>query len=336
MAMTHGVTQVVTRLRAQGRLDGIVGVGGSGGSSMIAPALRSLPIGVPKLLVSTMASGDTRPYVGSSDIALLYPVVDVAGLNQLSERVLTNAAGAIAGMTLAAASFRPTAPDRPVVAATMYGVTTPCVEAARAWLEAHGCEVLAFHATGSGGRAMEGLVRSGFVSGVLDITTTELTDELMGSPFSAGPHRLEAAGSAGIPQVVSLGALEIATFGPPASLPAPLRQRAQYRHNENITLVRITSEEAASLGHVLASKLNAANGPVAVFIPTAGLSSLSVAGAPFADPEADGSLIDALRTELDPGIEVVLVDTHINDPAFAVAMAKRLHVEISGSPDAAE
>ncbi len=328
MTMARGVTRVVTRLHAEGRLDGIVGVGGSGGSSMIAPALQALPIGVPKLLVSTMASGDARPYVGTSDVALLYPVVDVAGLNQLSERVLTNAAGAIAGMTLAATSFRSTLPSRPVVATTMYGVTTPGVEAARAWLEAHGCEVLVFHATGSGGRAMEGLVRSGLVNGVLDITTSELTDELLGSPFSAGPHRLEAAGLAGIPQIVSLGAVEMGTFGPPESLPEALRERTRYRHNESVTLVRITPEEATHFARLMASKLNAATGPVVVFVPTAGFSALSVPGGPFADPAADARLIETLRSELDPAIEVELIDTHINDPAFASAMAKRLHAEI--------
>ncbi len=199
MAMTRGLVEVVGRLAREGRLDGIAGVGGSGGSSMIAAAMQALPVGVPKLLVSTMASGDTRPYVGTSDIAMLYSVVDIAGLNQLSERVLANAAGAMAGMARAAAGFRSTLPARPVIAATMYGVTTACVETARAWLEERGYEVLVFHATGSGGRAMEKLIRSGFVDGVLDITTSELTDEVVGGALSAGPERLDAAAESGHP-----------------------------------------------------------------------------------------------------------------------------------------
>ena len=267
--------------------------------------MQALPVGVPKLLVSTMASGDTRPYVGTSDIAMLYSVVDMAGLNQLSERILANAAGAIAGMTKAAAGFRSERPARPVLAATMYGVTTPCVEVAREWLEADGYEVLVFHATGSGGRAMEELIRSGFVSGVLDITTTELTDEVVGGVFTAGPQRLHAAARAGIPQVVSLGAAEIGTFGPPDSVPEAYRDRLLYRHNDSITLMRISSAESARLGRYIAAKLNDATGPVAVFVPTAGLSSLSVPGAVFHDAQADAILFAALRETLDARIEVV-------------------------------
>jgi uncharacterized protein (UPF0261 family) len=279
---------------------------------------------VPKLLVSTMASGDTRPYVGTSDVALLYSVVDIAGLNQLSERILANAAAAIAGMAHAAAGFRSSLPPRPVVAATMYGVTTPCVDAAREWLEARGFEVLAFHATGSGGRAMESLVRSGFISAVLDVTTTELTDELVGGVLTAGPDRLEAAGALGLPQVVSLGATEMGTFGPPDSVPERYRGRHLYRHNESVTLMRITAEESTALGRLVAQKLNAASGPVSVFIPSAGFSALSVRGGPFRDAEADAALIDALKSELRADIEVVELATDINDPAFAVAMARRL------------
>ena len=329
MAMSRGVTSVVSREYAAGRLDAIGGVGGSGGSSIVAAAMQSLPLGVPKLLVSTMASGDTRPYVGTSDIALLYSVVDIAGLNRFSERILANAAGAIAGMAIAATSYRSTLPDRPVVAATMYGVTTPCVETARAWLEGHDYEVLVFHATGSGGQAMEGLVQSGFISGVLDITTSELTDEVVGGTLSAGPMRLEAAGAAGIPQVVSLGAAEIGTFGPPDSLPQALRGRTLYRHNESITLMRISSEESERLGRYIAGKLNGATGPVSVFLPAGGLSSLSVPGAVFADPDADATLFGTLRAELDPRIEVVEMATDINDPAFATAMAERLHASLT-------
>jgi uncharacterized protein (UPF0261 family) len=324
MAMARGATAIVQRLHTEGRLDGIASVGGSGGSSIAAAAMQALPVGVPKLLVSTMASGDTRPYVGTSDIALMYSVVDIAGLNQLSERILANAAAAIAGMARAAVGFRTSLPARPVVAATMYGVTTPCVEAAREWLEAHGYEVLVFHATGSGGRAMESLIRSGFISGVLDVTTSELTDEVVGGVFSAGPERMDAAAAAGIPQVVSLGAAEMGTFGPPDTVPAGYRDRLLYRHNDSITLMRISAAEAARLGRYIAAKLARASGPVTLFIPRGGLSSLSVPGAVFHDPLADAALFDALRGALDPRIEVVEMDTHINDPAFAQAMAARL------------
>jgi len=325
MAMARGTTEIVKRLHAEGRLDGIVGVGGSGGTSIIASAMQALPVGVPKLLVSTMASGDTRPYVGTSDIAMLYSVVDIAGVNQLSERILANAAGAIAGMTAAAADFRSTLPERPLVAASMYGVTTPSVETARAWLEAHGYEVLVFHATGSGGRAMEQLIRSGLISGVLDVTTSELTDEIVGGAFSAGPHRLEAAAAAGIPQVVSLGAAEIGTFGPPDSVPERYRDRLLYRHNESITLMRISATEATQLGTELARKLNAATGPVTVCIPTGGLSALSVPGAVFHDPEADAALFEALETALEARVQVVSMETDINDRSFATELARRLH-----------
>jgi uncharacterized protein (UPF0261 family) len=331
MAMARGATSIVQRLRTEGRLDGIAAVGGSGGSSIAAAAMQSLPVGVPKLLVSTMASGDTRPYVGTSDIALMYSVVDIAGLNQLSERILANAAAAIAGMTRAAVGFHSSLPPRPVVAATMYGVTTPCVEAARAWLEAHGYEVLVFHATGSGGRAMEALIRAGFISGVLDVTTSELTDEVVGGVFSAGPDRMDAAAAAGIPQVVSLGAAEMGTFGPPETVPAKYRGRLLYRHNDSITLMRISVDEAARLGRYIAAKLARASGPVTVFIPRGGLSSLSVPGAVFHDPLADAALFDALRAALDPRIEVVEVDTHLNDPAFAQAMAAHLAAQLAAA-----
>jgi uncharacterized protein (UPF0261 family) len=325
MAMARGATEVVQRLHAEGRLDGIAGVGGSGGSSIISAAMQALPVGVPKLLVSTMASGDTRPYVGTSDIALLYSVVDIAGLNRLSERILANAAGAIAGMAQAAAGFRSTRATRPVVAATMYGVTTPCVETARSWLEDHGYEVLIFHATGSGGRAMEKLVRSGFVNAVLDVTTTELTDELVGGALTAGPERLEAAGTLGIPQVVSLGATEMATFGPPETVPARFGERLLYRHNDSITLMRISAEDAARLGTLLAGKLNAATGPVTVFIPALGLSALSTAGAVFHDAHADQALFAALEATLQAHVKLVRMETDINDPVFATAMAEQLH-----------
>jgi uncharacterized protein (UPF0261 family) len=322
-AMTRGATEIVRRLHAEGRLDGILGVGGSGGSSLVSAAMQALPVGVPKLLVSTMASGDTRPYVGTTDITMTHSVVDLAGINRVSERILANAAAAIAAMTRTAVEFESSLPARPVVAATMYGNTTPCVTRARAILEERGYEVLVFHANGSGGRAMEALIRDGLVDGVLDVTTTELADELVGGVCSAGPGRLEAAGSLALPQVVSLGALDMVNFGPIDTVPPAFRDRNLYRHNAAVTLMRTTVAECAELGRTLARKLNAATGPLAVFIPAGGLSMVGAPGRPFRDPVADAALIRELEAGLRPDIEVVEMATDINDPAFAEAMAER-------------
>jgi uncharacterized protein (UPF0261 family) len=322
-AMTRGATEVVRRLYAEGRLDGILAVGGSGGSSLAAAAMQALPVGVPKLLVSTMASGDTRPYVGTSDIAMLHSVVDLAGINHVSERILANAAAAIAAMASAAAAFESGLPSRPVVGATMYGNTTPCVTRARELLEDRGYEVLVFHANGSGGRAMEALLRTGVIDGVLDVTTTELADELVGGVCSAGPDRLTAAAELGLPQVVSLGALDMVNFGPIDTVPAAFRTRTLYLHNAAVTLMRTTVAECAELGRVLAGKLNRATGPLAVFVPADGLSMVGAAGRPFRDPVADAALIRELVAGLRPDIEVVEMATDINDPAFAQAMAER-------------
>jgi uncharacterized protein (UPF0261 family) len=326
-AMAQGAAIVVNGLHEAGRLQAIAGLGGSGGAAIISEAMQALPVGVPKLLVSTMAAGDTRPYVGTVDVAMLYPVVDIAGLNRLSERILANAAAAIVGMARVHPGSDMLDDDDdvlPLVGATMFGVTTPCVTVARDWLESRGYEVLVFHATGTGGRAMEGLIRAGFIGAVLDVTTTELADELVGGVLSAGPDRLTAAAERGIPQVVSLGALDMVNFGPPATIPAGFRDRTFYRHNPSVTLMRTTLEECAELGRILAAKLNAATGPVAVFIPRGGMSAIDVPGGPFHDPSADAALIAALTADLGPGIEVVEMDVGINDPAFATAMAERL------------
>jgi uncharacterized protein (UPF0261 family) len=323
-AMTLGATSVIRRLHGEGRLDGILGVGGSGGSSLVSAAMQALPVGVPKLLVSTMASGDTRPYVGTTDITLMYSVVDISGINGVSERILTNAAAAMAGMATAAAAFVPSAAARPLIGATMFGVTTPCVTTAREVLEGLGYEVLVFHATGAGGRSMEALMRGGFITGSLDITTTELCDELVGGVLSAGPDRLEAAGAMGLPQVVSLGALDMVNFGPRDTVPARFEGRNLYVHNATVTLMRTTREECAELGRTIARKLNAAIGPVTVFIPRGGVSMIDVPGAPFHDPEADAALIEELTAGLRPDIEVIESSADINDPAFARAMAVRL------------
>ncbi len=323
-AMTRGAVTVIRRLYEEGRLHGILGIGGSGGSSLISAAMQGLPVGVPKLLVSTMASGDTRPYVGTSDIAMMYSVVDIAGINGLSEKILTNAAAGIAGMAKATESFVSRIEKKPLVGATMFGVTPPCVTTAREWLEAHGYEVLVFHATGAGGRSMEALMEAGFITAALDITTTELADELVGGVLSAGPDRLEMAGSLGIPQVVSLGALDMVNFGPLDTVPAPFKDRNLYVHNATVTLMRTTKDECAELGRIIARKLNAAKGPLTVFVPLRGVSMIDVADKPFYDAEADAALMGELRAGLRPGVELVEVDTDINDPAFATAMAERL------------
>jgi uncharacterized protein (UPF0261 family) len=321
-AMGRGAAEVVKRLHAEGRLDGVASVGGSGNASIAAEAMRGLPVGVPKLIVTTLASGDTRPYMGASDVTMTYSVVDIAGLNRISERILANAAGAIAGMAKAIVAE---GEGRPLIGATMFGVTTPCVTRARERLEELGYEVLVFHATGTGGQSMETLVEGGFLAGVLDVTTTELADDLVGGVLSAGPDRLEAAGRLGVPQVVSLGALDMVNFGPKETLPAEFRDRILYVHNPTVTLMRTTPEECRELGRRIGRKLSAAMGPTALFVPLQGVSMIAVEGQPFHDPEADAALLEGLRETLDPEVEVHELEADINDPGFADAMANRLH-----------
>jgi uncharacterized protein (UPF0261 family) len=321
-AMGEGAERVILDLHGRGELDGILALGGSGGSSIAARAMRALPVGVPKLLVSTLASGDTRPYVGAVDVTMMYSVVDISGVNSVSGRIMANAAAAIAGM---AGATLPTLDGKPLVAATMFGVTTPCVTRARERLEELGYEVLVFHATGAGGRSMEALVTGGFVVGVLDVTTTELADELVGGVLSAGPDRLEAAGAAGVPQVVSLGALDMVNFGPRETVPPQFEGRNLYVHNPTVTLMRTTPEECAELGRIVGRKLSAATGPTALFIPLGGVSMIDVPGQPFYDREADEALLAGLRETLDGQVEVREREEEINDPVFATAMADRLH-----------
>jgi uncharacterized protein (UPF0261 family) len=321
--MSRGAAEIVTRLHGEGRLDGLLALGGSGGTAVATEAMRALPVGIPKLMVSTMASGDTRPYVGASDVTMTYSVVDISGINAVSARILANAAAAMAGM--AEADPPVAAGKRPLVGATMFGVTTPSVTTARERLEELGYEVLVFHATGTGGQSMEALMRSGFITASLDITTTELADDLVGGVLSAGPDRLEAAGELGIPQVVSLGALDMVNFGPLDTVPPEFRGRNLYKHNPTVTLMRTTPTECAELGRRIARKLNAATGPVTLFIPLEGVSLIATEGQVFRDPEADQALFDALRETLDPGVDVRELDTDVNDPAFARAMADTLH-----------
>ncbi len=322
-AMCRGAAEVVRRLHGEGRLDGILAVGGSGNSSIAAAAMRVLPIGVPKLIVSTLASGDTRPYVGATDVSMTYSVVDISGLNRISERILSNAAGAIAGM--ARVSVAESGDARPLIGATMFGVTTPAVTRARERLEELGYEVLVFHATGTGGQSMEALARGGFLAGVLDLTTTELADDLVGGVLSAGPDRLEAAGELGLPQVVSLGALDMVNFGPRETLAQQFEGRNIYVHNPTVTLMRTTPEECAELGRRIAQKLSAATGPTALFVPLKGVSMIATEGGPFHDPAADEALFAAIRENVGDNVELHELELDVNDPAFADATANRLH-----------
>jgi uncharacterized protein (UPF0261 family) len=334
----RGATVIVERLFAEGRLHGLIGLGGSGGSALVSAAMRALPVGVPKLLVSTVASGDTRAYVGATDVTMMFSVVDIAGINRVSEQILGNAAAAIAGMARGyadGAARRAAGATKPLLGATMFGVTTTCVTEARRLLEEAGYEVLIFHAVGTGGEALEGLIRSGFLAGVLDVTTTELADELVGGVFSAGPTRLTAAGATGVPQVVSLGALDMVNFGPRESVPEGFAGRNLYVHNPAITLMRTTPEECAELGRRVAARLNGATGPTAVFVPLRGISAIAGAGGVFHDEEADKALFAALREGLRPDIELHELDLEINDPAFARAMTDRL-LAMLVAPDAAD
>jgi len=320
-AMTRGAAAVAAQLHAEGRMDGIIGMGGTAGTTMGASAMRALPVGFPKLLVSTVAAGDTRPYVGTKDITMMYSVVDIAGLNGISTRILANAAGAIIGMVETEQAARAA---RPLIAASMFGNTTALVDRARATMEAAGYEVLVFHATGAGGQTMESLIADGFITGVYDVTTTEWADELMGGVFAAGPTRLEAAAKAGIPQVVAPGCLDMVNFGGPETVPERYRGRKLYEWNPTVTLMRTTPEENTRLGHILAEKVNAAVAPVTVFLPLGGVSQLDSPGGEFWWPEADAALYDAIRANLRPDIPVVSPDLNVNDPAFADLTTARL------------
>lgn len=328
--MSNGATRLTEQLCREGRIDGILSLGGSGGSSVATAAMQALPVGFPKLMVSTMASGDTAPYVGVKDITMMYSVVDVAGLNAVSRQVFSNAAGAICGMIEQPA---PAADSKPTIAASMFGVTTPAVTAIRERLESAGYQVLVFHATGSGGAAMEGLIRDGFIQAVADITTTEWCDELVGGVLSAGPTRLDAAAEAGIPQVVSLGALDMVNFGPVDTVPPQFADRQFYEHNATVTLMRTTAQENRELGRIIAEKLNRATGPTTLFVPLRGVSMIDAPDMPFHDPDADAALFDAVRQHIDPStVELIELDLHINDEAFAAAVADRLLQALNHTP----
>ena len=327
-AVTHaaiGVANLISQAWAKGEVDGVLGLGGSAGTTIGTSAMRGLPLGVPKLMVSTLASGQTRPYVGGKDILMLNSVVDIAGLNRISRPVLDNAAHAMAGMVKFRRSEQASTGlrDRPLIAATMFGVTTPCVDRARQVLEEAGYEVIVFHATGNGGEAMEALIADGVFVGVLDITTTELADELVGGILTAGPNRLTAAGSCGIPQVISVGALDMVNFGPASTVPEKFKDRKFYQHNPTVTLMRTNVEENQKLGEEIGRKAAAAIGATSIVIPLKGVSAIDQTGKVFDDPAARGALFGGIRAT-HGSIELIELDNQVNDPSFAEAAAYKL------------
>jgi uncharacterized protein (UPF0261 family) len=329
-AFDQSAPKLIRQLYAQGRFDGIIGMGGSGGSSIIAAAMRALPIGVPKVLVSTVASGDVSFYIRGKDITMVPSIVDVAGLNRISRLVYTRAAGSICGMSRNEPAH--SSEDLPIIAASMFGNTTECVSACVKMLTEKGFEVLVFHATGTGGRAMETLVADGLIEGVLDITTTEWADELCQGVFSAGPERLDAPGQRGIAHLIVPGCVDMANFGAPSTVPEKYRRakRLFYEWNPSVTLMRTNVEENRRMGEIFAQKANVAKGPVAFLIPLKGVSMLDGDGQQFSDREADRAIFDAIKANLKPEIPVVELDLNINDPRFA-AKAVEMMLELLGN-----
>ena len=320
-AMSEAAPILLSRLLSEKKIDGVISLGGGGGTAIGTAAMRALPIGFPKVMVSTLAGGNVAPYVGSKDIVMFPSIVDVAGINRISRAILSRAAGAICGMVETEISV---GEDKPIIAASQFGNTTPCVDQARKRLEAAGYEVLVFHSTGVGGRTMESLIESGMVAGVLDITTTEWADELVGGILGAGPTRLEAAARRGVPAIVTPGCLDMVNFGTPETIPTKFQGRNFYLHNPQVTLMRTTPEEAARLGRIVAEKLNLSIGPVAVLLPLRGISLISAPGQKFHDPAADSALFASLKETLRKDIPVIEVDAEINDPIFSDACAETL------------
>ncbi len=338
--MSEGAPIVLAGLVREHKVDGVISLGGGGGTAIGTAAMRALPIGFPKLMVSTLASGNTAQYLGVKDIVMFPSIVDVAGLNRISRQILTRAAGAICGMVESVEGVENSPDtlkggyqtDKPIIVASMFGNTTECVQAARKILEQAGYEVLVFHATGTGGRTMESLIETGLVSGVLDITTTEWADELVGGVLSAGPTRLEAAAKHGVPAIVTPGCLDMVNFHGPETVPAKFNGRNFYQHNPQVTLMRTTPEECAQLGKIIAQKINGSKGPVTVLLPLRAISVISAPGQKFHDPAADTALFNALKSKLRPDIEVIEVDCEINDVPFAEACTEALLKNIlSGS-----
>jgi len=325
-ALSKGMELLIPRLYAEGKFDGIISFGGSGGTSLVTPAMRALPIGVPKMMVSTMASGNVSQYVGTSDIIMMPSIVDVAGLNKISKTIFKNAVLAIAGMVGMADKIKEVEEDeKPLIAATMFGVTTPCVDFAKEYLEERGYELLVFHATGTGGKTMESLIDAGFFKGVLDITTTEWCDEIVGGVLGAGPNRLEAAGRNHVPQVVSVGALDMVNFGPIDTIPEKFKSRNLYKHNPTVTLMRTTVEENIKFGQKIAEKLNASFGKTVLILPLKGVSMIDAPGQPFYGSKEDEALFDTLKNNIDKDkVNIVEMDNNINEKAFAQRAAEEL------------
>ncbi len=338
-ALVAGIEVLALELYEQGALSGVIAVGGSGGTTIGTAAMRTLPIGVPKVMVSTIASSDVQPYVGMKDICMVNSVVDFSGVNAISELILQNACGAIAGMIdvrnahnaglARATNSTPHARTaKPLVAASMFGVTTPCVDKARRLLQEQGFELVPFHATGIGGKTMESLIEEGFFEAVLDVTTTEWADEVVGGTLTAGPTRLEAAARAGLPQVVAPGALDMVNFYGAGGLPEKFWGRKIHRHNDNVILMRTTAEECSEIGKRIAEKLNASRGPVTFMFPRLGVSGLDLKGGMFYDPEANTALLEAFKKFLLPKVELKIIDAHINDDVFARACCQELFINI--------
>jgi uncharacterized protein (UPF0261 family) len=320
-AMAGAAAALLSKLVESGRIHGVISLGGGGGTAIGSAAMRALPIGFPKVMVSTLAAGNVAPYVGTKDIVMFPSIVDVSGINRISRVLLARAAGAICGMV---EMEPPQAEDKPLIVASMFGNTTDCVNAAKKIVEDAGYEVLVFHATGMGGRIMESIIESGMVSGVLDITTTEWADELVGGVLGAGPARLDAAGRAGVPAIVTPGCLDMVNFGERSSVPARFAGRTFYQHNPQVTLMRTTPAECTELGRILAEKVNAYRGPVTVLLPKKAISIISAEGGVFHDPTADEALFSAIKQNLKPGIPLIEMDCKINDPEFAMACARAL------------
>jgi uncharacterized protein (UPF0261 family) len=337
--MATGLAVIVRQLYDSGKLDGILSMGGSGGTSIATNAMRALPVGVPKLMLSTVGGGDVSAYAGTKDITFMPSIVDVAGFNRISRNIYTNAAGAIAGMVsmsepkpataaaptdMVSFSVSATPADKPLIVASMFGNTTKAVDHARGILEGHGYEVLVFHATGTGGKTMEGLIADGLIAGSLDITTTELADEVCGGVFSAGPDRCRAASKAGIPAVLVPGCVDMANFWGIDTVPEKYRGRNLYQWNPNVTLLRTNAEENVKMGEMIAAAANAATAPVAILLPLKGVSQLDSPGGAFWDPEADRACYEAIKRNLKPGLPVIEVDHNINDPEFSGKVAETL------------
>ena len=324
VAMTKAAPACVAKLAAEGRIDGIISLGGGGGTAIGTAAMRALPLGFPKLMVSTLAAGNVAPYLGTKDITMMPSIADVAGLNRLSRVIFTRAAGAICGMVGVTPEV---GAAKPLIVASQFGNTTTCVTEAKKVLEAAGYEVLVFAATGTGGRIMESVIESGIVSGVLDVTTTEWADELVGGNLNAGPERMDAAAKANIPVVVAPGCLDMVNFGEMASIPEKFKGRNFYIHNPQITLMRTTADECRQLGAIVAKKANAYQAGTAIMIPRKAISVISAVGQPFHDAAADEALFAALKSNAT--VPVQEFDLAINDKEFAQACAYKL-IELIG------